>query len=383
MCDCHPRHRIGIAILFLFLLFTARGYTQSARSEVDIPDIPGYHTLAADLHIHTVFSDGSVWPDIRVYEAWSEGLDILSITDHIEYHPYQKDIPVNMNRSFELASARSGNFGLMLIRGAEITRSVPPGHLNALFLEDADALNTKDWKDAVAAAIGQGAFLFFNHPGWYHKDGISRWYEEHEELYRKGWLQGVEVVNGPDYYPEAHQWCLDKKLTFLGDSDAHSPIQMEYDFAKGEHRPMTLIFVRESTEKEVKEALTARRTVVYWKDKLIGEEDLLEALFQASLCILNPDPVVKGQGSAFLQVHNLSEVDIALEAEGENEYVTFPQSVTLPGHKTVILRLQGKTKTQSGLEEIDLPYRVTNFWGTPQTGISSKLRVRIQFASQE
>ena len=44
-------------------------------------------TLKCDFHIHTVFSDGKVWPDIRVAEAWQEGLDAIAITDHIEYRP--------------------------------------------------------------------------------------------------------------------------------------------------------------------------------------------------------------------------------------------------------------------------------------------------------
>ena len=33
-----------------------------ALGKINFPDIPGYQTLKCDLHIHTVFSDGSVWP---------------------------------------------------------------------------------------------------------------------------------------------------------------------------------------------------------------------------------------------------------------------------------------------------------------------------------
>ena len=58
--------------------------TDSAHFQ--IPDIPGYYTLKSDLHMHTVFSDGVVWPHIRVDEAIAEGLDVISITDHVEYH---------------------------------------------------------------------------------------------------------------------------------------------------------------------------------------------------------------------------------------------------------------------------------------------------------
>ncbi len=37
--------------------------------KINFPDIPGYKTLLCDFHQHTVFSDGSVWPNIRVQEA--------------------------------------------------------------------------------------------------------------------------------------------------------------------------------------------------------------------------------------------------------------------------------------------------------------------------
>ena len=43
--------------------------------------------------MHSVFSDGSVWPDIRVQEAIRDGLDVIATTEHIEYQPWKDDIP--------------------------------------------------------------------------------------------------------------------------------------------------------------------------------------------------------------------------------------------------------------------------------------------------
>ncbi len=60
---------------------------QHYRQEILIPNIPGYITLKCDFHMHTVFSDGVVWPTVRVSEAWEDGLDAIAITDHIEGHP--------------------------------------------------------------------------------------------------------------------------------------------------------------------------------------------------------------------------------------------------------------------------------------------------------
>ena len=65
----------------------------------------GMFWISTDLHIHTVFSDGEVWPSIRVKEAQREGLDLIAITDHLEYQPHAEDIPhPDRNRSFRIAS---------------------------------------------------------------------------------------------------------------------------------------------------------------------------------------------------------------------------------------------------------------------------------------
>ena len=74
-----------------------------ARS-LKFPNVPGYTVMKCDLHMHTVFSDGSVWPDIRVAEALMDGLDAISLTEHLEYQPHKNDIPhPDRNRSYELA----------------------------------------------------------------------------------------------------------------------------------------------------------------------------------------------------------------------------------------------------------------------------------------
>ena len=102
----------------------------------------GSELIAADLHIHTVFSDGNVWPTIRVDEARREDLDLISLTEHLEYQPHKRDIPnPDRNRAFELALRhRKEGEQLMVVNGSEITRSMAPGHINAVFIEDANKL---------------------------------------------------------------------------------------------------------------------------------------------------------------------------------------------------------------------------------------------------
>ena len=55
------------------------GFGQAVDKSVDIPDLDNYQTLKCDFHMHTVFSDGLVWPTVRVDEAYAEGLDAIAI----------------------------------------------------------------------------------------------------------------------------------------------------------------------------------------------------------------------------------------------------------------------------------------------------------------
>ena len=79
----------------------------SHKHDIEFPNIPGFKTLKGDFHQHTVFSDGQVWPTIRVEEALREGLDAISITDHLEYQPHKRDIPhPDRNRGYQIAKKK-------------------------------------------------------------------------------------------------------------------------------------------------------------------------------------------------------------------------------------------------------------------------------------
>ena len=96
-------HRILTAILLFPILL----FGQDPNRKIEFPDIPGYQTLKCDFHIHSVFSDGSVWPDIRVQEALRDGLDAISLTERLEYPPHGEDLPhPDRNRSSTLPNKR-------------------------------------------------------------------------------------------------------------------------------------------------------------------------------------------------------------------------------------------------------------------------------------
>ena len=58
------------------------------RVNFEIPQVNGYNVYKADLHTHTIFSDGHLTMESRVREAWADGLDVMAVTEHLEYRPH-------------------------------------------------------------------------------------------------------------------------------------------------------------------------------------------------------------------------------------------------------------------------------------------------------
>ena len=351
------------------------------REDINFPDILGYQTLKCDFHTHTVFSDGDVWPTVRAEEAWREGLDAVAITDHLEYLPHKHDIKTGHDRSHEIAHPHGEALKVIVIRGGEITRGMPPGHFNAIFLSSVEKLAVDEWRDAFKAAADQGAFIFWNHPGWrgQQADGIAKWYPEHDEIMKKGWFHGIEVANERAYYPEVHQWCLDKKLTMLSNSDVHQPIHQEYLVRQGDHRPFTLVFAKERSEAAIKEALFDRRTVVYTGEMLIGEERFLKPLFEKSLEIPKAPLILNGRDRTYLQIRNNSEQDFHLERIADVENLETPADIILFAGKTVLFTVRAKKKDMSGEEKVSVAYKVDNLKVRPDEGLTTELALSVEY----
>lgn len=354
---------IRYSFFVLFFLFGNFSFGQS-RKVINIPDIPGYKTLKCDFHMHTVFSDGTVWPTVRVKEAWTEGLDAISITDHIEYLPHSKDISADHNRSFEIARPLAMELDVILVKGAEITRDMPPGHLNALFITNANLLERDDVTDAIREARDQGAFIMWNHPGWKRQQPDSTlWWDKHTELYNNDLLHGIEVYNN-EYYPEALDWANEKKLAMFGNTDVHGPIQL-----KGEHRTLTLVFAKSRTIGGIKEALFSQRTVVYYGNTLVGESKYLESLFFESLEYDNSTLRLRNKVSRSVQIKNNSDVDYELELLQPGVGFEAPKSITLKAHHVTALELNGNSDELNKIKRLDVFYQVKNMKTTSKDNL--------------
>ena len=294
-----------------------RPYTEE---RVYIPDVPGYKTLKCDFHTHTIFSDGSIMPENRAWEGLIRGLDVMAITDHIEYRP-NKFITADHNESYKRAKKVEENSNLILILGAEITRSKPLGHLNALFLKDANELAVDDPLLAIDKALEQGAFIMWNHPGW--PNDTSTIYTIHKELIGKNKIHGIEVVNGFEFYPKTFNYCKEYNLTYMGNTDIHGVYTQMYRTDK-QYGPMTIVFAKERTSDGVKDALFARRSVVKFGDMLIGSEENLTMLVKA--CLPYEVKEIKGN-QALVKVTNKSTLSFELKLE--NKIVSVLGSATV------------------------------------------------------
>lgn len=356
------------------------GHDVRVRRPLRVPDIPGYRTLQCDFHTHTVFSDGQVWPDVRSEEAWREGFDAIAITDHIEYQPHAADLPTSHERSYQIARPHGDKLDVLVIRGSEITRAMPPGHLNAIFLKSVAPLDTPDWRQALRTAVAQGAFVFWNHPGWrgQEKDGVPKWYAEHTEILAGGLLHGIEVVNGRDYYPEAYRLSIEKKLTPLANSDIHAPLDLDYHVHEGDHRPVTLVFARERTLESIREALFARRTAAWSGDLLVGREELLRPLFEASVRVENTRVPVEVGDSAYVRIRNDSDLRFELTGAGREGVLSVPGRVMLAPRGTSLLEIGAGKDATPGEVRLDLAYTVSNLKTSPTQALGFTLTVHAE-----
>lgn len=349
-------------IVLAFVAATVLAFGQ--RKIINLPDLPGYITLKCDFHMHTVFSDGNVWPTIRIDEAWRDGLDAIAITDHIEYTPHEDFIPVDHNAAYKITEEYARERNLILVQGTEITRDMPPGHFNALFIKDASLIDKKSVWDCFAEVINQGGFLLWNHPGWkaQQPDGIPRMYDIHHKLIDNGWLHGIEFFNYNEYYPLVMTFCKQYNLAVLGNSDIHDIISEQYTAPEYTNRPMTLVFARERSYDSLKEAMFAGRTLVYFRDYLAGMEEYASPFFYQ--CISIGKVYHENDRSVYFDITNKSDIPFYLE----NGTAPAPSYINLEANSVTRIVVSNKSTSP-------LVYDVRNVI----TGEDEVLKVELNF----
>ena len=393
---------VSLFSLNIYMHGSVNSFKSGQDRSIEFPDTENYLTITSDLHTHSVFSDGHVWPNIRVAEAMKDKLDAIAITEHLEYQPHIRYIP-NKNRNIAFLEAKKAaeETDLIVIAGSEITREMPPGHLNAVFIKDAntlfnidesllpearrrmsEAVNIEDLSDeelevadqyalgnlyspfeALEEAKRQGAFIFWNHPMWGSQanDGVSRLTEMHKQMIAKDLIHGIEVVNTNEYSEEALQIALDNNLAIIGTSDVHELIEWDYDSSKNEHRPVTLILSEERNQNSIKEALLDRRTIVFYKNKLIGKEENLVPLLDSILGFKSQG--YRGDTSILrVEISNNSSSDMTLKNLSAYNFSRSDDYIFIPKNETKTIMV----KTLEVIKAIKLKFEVLNAITAPK-----------------
>ncbi len=374
--------------IIISVLLLSIGAAATTPQKIVVPDIEGYKTLKCDFHVHTIFSDATVWPTTRVEEAVWEGLDVIAITEHVETRlrkqvnkGYFNAEKCDRNASYEIAKKAAGD-DLIVIRGAEITRGMPPGHFNCLFVQDANPIAVESEKfndnNIAAARAGlkeahrQGAITMWNHPNWERQapEKTVMW-PVHHEFHKEGYLQCIEVYNQfSGYSPEAHQWALDMDAAILGNSDCHDPMFMSIDYASGQHRPVSLVFAESRTEEGVREAIEAKRTAILAENMVYGRGSELKPLFEA--CVTVKDVHVSGSKLKFTLVNNSSIPIRLVRCGGSEGYTYIPDYELRPFsyletsvYLNYDIEANKSVKFPEDLKSIDVNYEVANFFVGP------------------
>ncbi len=332
------------------------------RKEIIIPQVNGYNVYKADLHTHTIYSDGSVTPHYRVQEAWLDGLDVMACTEHIEYRRWEgvmlqflkghvgpdakasgnKDAKVDFNLANKITISEAAKYGLTIIPGAEITRNaVNVGHFNALFVKDVNTIWNEDPAEAIRNARKQGAVIMHNHPGWSRTTTDMNEFEK--KVYAEKLIDGVEIMNGQEFYPGVVTRASELGLFVSANTDIHSTTAMEYA-SQGQMRDMTFILAKDKSLASLKEALLAGRTLAYAYEQIAGEEQLLKDLFVA--CVKFETISVDAKGKRSMIMKNTSSIPFYMQFGNAN-----PVEIRPFTSRTVSTNAKG-----------EISFKVLNMW---------------------
>lgn len=313
------------------------------RTEFLIPNIDGYNGYKADLHTHSIYSDASVAMDMRLRDAWKDGLDIMAVTEHLEYRanephmvkwmkgyvkkgakaenwyitrypvmPERKDLHTDFQYPVEHAQKVAKSYDITIIPGIEITREpLVYGHFNCLFTTDNNAIHGATCDESIRNAKAQGAIIMHNHPGWRRKS--MEMLEFDKKIYAEKLIDGIEIMNGAEFYPKAITRALEHNLFMSSNSDIHVVSEREGGVPQ---RNMTFIFAKDKSLASIREAIEAHRTIAYSYGTIAGEESLLRKFVEASLEIRTAG--IDKKGKAQYVIKNNSSVEFLVRFEGGN-----------------------------------------------------------------
>lgn len=229
--------------------------------------------LLADLHIHSIFSDGSM-PVEEIVKIYGEaGFDVIAITDHLfdtqspkslEIHEEGKsikDVQAYFQKIEEVSPWAKQAFGLLVIPGLEICNLSEDYHILGIDLKE--PINPNQDADGVIKEIHrQGGLAIASHPHLklsYFLQGDTLSIQRHplhlwkyRERYT-GKIDAWEIANREDLFPIIGL----ERVPFLASSDLHEPYHLT--------SWKSLIFA-EKEKGSIKEAILQRKLSLFFFD---------------------------------------------------------------------------------------------------------------------
>ena len=257
--------------------------------------------------------------------------------------------------------------------------------VNTLFISDVEPIaqasdaqenHQKGMLAGLAQAEKQNAFCVWNHPHWYAQQPQEvKWHPEHEAIFKKGYMHGIEVYNSCDgFCMEAFQWALDRNMTIICGTDVHTPMFREYNFQAGELRPVTLIFAKEKSKEGIREALENRRTAVFADGCVYGSEELLTELVDACLTV---DSVTSQGKTVHVNLKNNSSIPFVLKCNTSATEVAFSRfKIVHPFELHTCICRALVYKSPILVDEFTMTFELDNFYTAPGKKFSYSLKIQ-------
>jgi hypothetical protein len=238
---------------------TAAGATRTGAARAS-SITQGTRLVHADLHNHTVLSDGDGDPELAFGSMRAAGLDVAAITDHTTLFAIEGLSRREWDRVGALANAADDPGNYTAIRGFEWSHPLL-GHVNVWFTPNFTDLGQSSSMGRLYSWItGSGGVAGFNHPG----REILRFEDFALNAAAVTPMVSMEIFNrGDDYLFDG--WssgqtsplnrCLNAgwRTGLTGVSDEHGT---DWGFPEGKGR--TGVWVTENTRAQVQAAMRSR-----------------------------------------------------------------------------------------------------------------------------
>ena len=240
-----------MALVVLLVIAALAGTASDSRVPAQSRTMGGYHVLSGDFHVHChPFGWSMLSPWDTVLEANYQGVDVIALTPH--------------NLVWQAKAVKPFASWLtspMVIVGEEITAR--RYHLLAIGISE-----TVSNQLTAAAAIDeihrQGGLAIAAHP---YEDTWQAWDAEALAQLDAAEIVRPESLHVPTLAEQLRTFFARGELTAIGSSDYHSVPQIGY--------ARTWVFAKERSEAGVMEALRARRTVVYDRERAYGDPAMI------------------------------------------------------------------------------------------------------------